>query len=365
MKQRRVATAVIVVTVVVIVIVAGVGIYFFILGGEGGNGGSKTSTENLSHVGYEGTLCYLGSLGMCIKHEDPSITSQKLCVYAGGTDFACQIPEGVSLMEAYTGQLTQVIDISPSNPTRTILQTTTNLGYELHVGYQSTASPHILFSDFLNNIPEANEMQFTSEDEAFNFLKQKIDAGTPFPVFVWIAQPPSLLAHAIVVSGYDDANVYYMDPNIIEEQQKSRDSFLQVWGTGHQGGPYFGPYFLMWVEKTGTEKTASEMVAYLKDRASNAPANILSYANRLEGENETILPHLLAGGLFNTIYWYRSATATFLQEQGYTAVAAKYMESANKAWAITHTSPEPTSAEKLQALREIATLENEAYNLWS
>jgi len=386
MVLRGLATPVMVAVLVIVIAVGAIGGYVLISGGGGeggeeGEGGGPGPQENLpsahylnvTHVGGgNGGLCYLGCTTMLAKYYDNNIEFSDVVAYTGSaTGFSAGDeegeyggPEGEDEEEDEEQNLPTDYNIVP--------QTAKNLGYIPHIAY--AGYPKGFFMIFRQEVGSGNLTELSSKSELFNRIKELIASDKP--VLTWLDNSSwwdlyfdmQLNVEPLVVTGYDENNVYVHvststgDP-AKENQPIPTEDFLSGW-TETATTP-----FILYLTEDGDEKTDTEILTELKTYAENASTNLGNCADGLDngsidlGEPGDTQSLSFSFCQYGTL---RDNVAVFLSEHGYENVAAKYENSASRfryAYEISD-HPETTPSDVADILREVADLENQAYNLW-
>jgi len=304
-------------------------------------------------------MCWGDSMHMILNYASETPFYEEVAYY-GGTRFEMrrQFIGGrvdrtgeYTLMEQYppNPNLIEILVIAPEN----IPHLAHDFGYTYHHAYLKSSYQYAFPSILEHEAGEENIIRFLDETEAFLFLKELINDGTPaivgFPM------------HFEVVVGYDNDNVFLNNPQVSFSTKDtfSNNNFLSAWS--HSG------YYLQWFTKSHEKKNIDDIMWMLKEAAKRAHKNIKDYAKQTEdgiiiddytgpisGNNVNHPENLRATAL------YRAHLSEFLNAQGYDEIAAKYEESAEK---FTEAST-LSQNQRVSVLNQIAEIEEEAYNLF-
>lgn len=296
---------------------------------------------------YGPGICYLASVAALENYYDSTIDLNKALLYSISTRFEQTMSGG---------------GYGPAPLMTSTVNEIKNLGFT-----QYAAVGEDVFDEFapgfIKTIDSGNKIKFNSQEESFAFLKRLVASKVPVVVTINLPLlfPQMGGSDYLVVHGYDKDYIYVNlvfdapDGTSGENYKIPVQKFLEIWGTFEPNSGMAGPNFMLWVKKTGTPKTESEIVLLLKAEAQKAPANELSYASILRN-GASLQQHLNEAG-----YYTRTATADFLGKKGLSAAAAKYRESAAL---FNELNFRTTSGEAAIKLEKIATAEEQAYALW-
>ena len=306
-----------------------------------------------------GGICWGDSMHMILNYDSETPFYEEVAYY-GGTRFEIrrQFVGGrvdrtgeYTLMEQYppNPNLIEILVIAPEN----MPHLADDFGYTYHHAYLKSSYQYAFPSILEHEAGDENIIHFSDKNEAFLFLKELINDGTPaivgFPM------------HFEVVVGYDDNNVFLNNPQVSFSTKDtfSNNNFLNAWS---QSG-----YYLQWFTKSHEKKNTDDIMWMLKEAAKRAHKNIRDYAKQTadgiivddytdpeSGNNVNHPKNLEATAQF------RAHLSEFLNAHGYDEIAAKYEESAEK---ITEAST-LSQNQRVSVLNQIAEIEEEAYNLF-
>ncbi len=357
---------------------------------EGDNGEAPPSSRylNVPHIPQDDAICYLGCTAMIVKYYDRDIDLSDVIAYTGAaTDFK----DYTDSESVFTGDEEEGDeDFGPGEeeeredseegeeeskrtvPTdySIVPPTTKNLGYIPHMVYAGQPTG---FVRSFNQVIDSSSLG--SEGELIDRLKDLIASGSPAIVWLdndawWTRYFESITGgpEPLVVTGYDEnyiyAHVSTTDPSD-ENRSVPVNSFSDGWGG------QITPIILYLIE-TGEKKTDSEILSELKIHAENAPAKLRACADGIENGTVSLgVPGTMSLS-FNLEQYgaLRDNVSVYLREQGYEEMAGIFENSADKFWRAYETYEATdgggnTPNEVAEILREIAEIENRAYNLWN
>ena len=289
----------------------------------------KLSVELVYSGGDESGLCYLGSYAMLAKFNDSDINFTDVIANSGIATSALYVPQVNILIDGFF--------------LRSIGTAARNQGYDYYIAAVKGA---MITDDFVaNDLPKDAKqiLSVESEDEAFELLKRLVSSDIPVMVHLdafFIKEP--LIAHTsymkhvflfedhvdhyMTVTGYDDGFVYLNDPTekaegMGEDIPVDISGFLSAWKNGDHPsfdeGARIGPYWMLFLGKRGTAKSASELIFWNKDIAAKAPGEIRKAANN---PNISDLLHC------NQMYQARKEFGVFLKQNGYIEAGDMFAE---------------------------------------
>jgi len=220
---------------------------------------------------------------------------------------------------------------------------------------------------------------FDNEDDAFNFLKRAVASGYPvevhlnaIPVMHDFARASSKWAETsvqygqsgftevsdfLVVTGYDDTYVYLNEPFDPDNPNlpTTIDNFKSAWNVQETLEPNnTGPYWMLFIKKSGERKSIDEILAWNKQRSIITPSEI-----RLISENPPLeLEDYWVKRDIATIANIRSLYSKFLEKNGKPEAAALY-EQSSKLWKGL-----VDSSTISEDIKKIADLEERAQGLY-
>ncbi|MEF8879607.1 MAG: hypothetical protein V5A64_04370 [Candidatus Thermoplasmatota archaeon] len=345
------------------------------------------SSYHLNISSWEGDnhhLCYLACTSMMLNHYDSDIWFSDVLVYTGAaTSFQSKDNSDSNDNEKYEdeegssypseedeGEETEGGPLQKGVINNLIIPTVLkNLGFKPHIAVVGEVEG--MTSGYYYKIQDRE--QFSNLTSFFNYLKKAISSGNPVITWfdnstLWNTYFPSIGigSEPLVVTGYDENYVY---ANVATDGKNSTNNSIPVddFLNGWIGST---PFFIYATKNSSYGKNTTEILSELKPYAEKAPLNLRNCADGLE--NGTVdLGKLGELGTVATSFGkysgLRKNLAIFLKEQGYENISAKYNKSASKfAWAYEISDhDDKTPSDVADLLRDIATIEEETYNLWS
>ena len=314
------------------------------------------------YSGFQGepAQCYLGSFAMLAKYNDPALEFSDVIACCGvGT--CAHISLAGDLGGFGTGP-------------HSIIATAENLGYGYIIGVarngrtnDSPRSPE--YSTFEG---EAQRIEyFNTEDDAFNFLRRAIASNYPVMVVLdfhyvrndlakvsgdWEKMPEVAHgSHHFTVTGYDPDYVYLNDPTGTDKAVNlpvTVANFKSAWDV-KEGLRLSdkGPYWMLFLVKKQSQKSASDILAWNKQISSTAAYEIRRFAEnpKMTDMQRFLIYHFIRG---------RAEYANFLERNGKSEAAALYKQS-SKLWeGLLKSSTLSVD------LKKIADLEEQARSLY-
>jgi len=216
-----------------------------------------------------------------------------------------------------------------------------------------------------------------NEGEAFELLKRLVSSDIPVEVHLDlfpIREPLSTYTsyfkrvfefmgsrhtdHYFTVTGYDESFVYLNDPTekaagMGNDIPVDISDFLSAWKNGNHPSLdescRLGPYWMLFLGKRGTVKSADELLSWNKDIAAKAPGDI-----RKAADNPSISSLLHC----NQMYRARKEFGVFMKQNGHIEAGNMFVEAAELFRGLCQ-SPNP----KADLLR-IADLQEQALAKW-
>ncbi|MFH0767976.1 MAG: hypothetical protein V1932_00210 [Chloroflexota bacterium] len=324
----------------------------------------------VSPLFVDGGLCFAGSLAVLAKYTDSSVEPEDIIGYGGLGPIGYYSSEQQKFV--IRGQ-----NLAPS----TIALAARNLGFDIIMGIAKDGRIDGTTTDGINITLESQANNITyyySDDEAFDFLKRVIASGYPVAVHLniievmsdfasisndWVKRMKSFSSlpnksEFMVVTGYDEANVYLIDPidpgkptNLLTRT----DNFLAAWNVPkNMVGSNVGPYWMIYITKSGDRKQVNDILTWNKQRSVNVPSDIRLWAE--QATDETV--NTFTSQDFAHISAARSIYAKFLDKNGRHESAFSY-EQSSKLWEGLS-----KSLNLSDDLREIADLEEQAQGLY-
>ena len=311
----------------------------------------------------EPALCYLGSYAMLAKFADSSINFTDVVANSGIGTSAFYIPQ-VNIMN--DGSFLRSIGLAAINQ-----------GFDYYIVALKGAR---ITDDFLSpDFPKGAKqvLLLENEDEVFELLRRLISSGIPVEVHLdcnfikeaLITYTPYWKTifdfmgskhadHYFAVTGYDQSSVYLNDPTE-KATDKGKDipvdisDFLEAWENGNHPsfelGAGIGPYWMVFLGKRGTAKSADELISWNKDIATKAPGEI-----RKAADNPNIIPIIHC----NNMYRARQEFGTFLKQNGYEEAGNMFIEASELFRGLCQSQNQQAD------LLEIADLQEQALTEW-
>jgi hypothetical protein len=318
----------------------------------------------------------LGSLGMLVKYDDPSIDFSD---FLGCTGWC---PRGFYMPNKPVGLKFS----DPNDRQAGIVYATRNLGYSMIVGIAkygrinpTNTPPQVVNNAFAQWDPEQIKVNvkdaakkieyFNDEDEAFDFLKRAIASGYPVEVKINLIHlyqnnPNLQISHHMVVNGYDEKYVYMNDPNDPDKPAKLKfgiQLFKSAWSNIKEPmqPANNGPLWMLFIKKTGKAKTMDDILAWNKQRASRTPSEIRLLSgdfpsDKIEPSNDALGAYVRIQDLAGM----RAEYANFLKKNGKTDAAALYQQSSDLWYGLIKSNT------RSDDLKKIADLEEKAQSLY-
>lgn len=327
-------------------------------------------------------VCFLGSLGMLVKYNDPSLDFCDIVGYSGlgAGGYNTPSPKGFKFKL-----------LSPSYWDSMVF-CPRNLGYSLIVGIAKGGridpTPDPRFTAMVKEIvPDKQSMKvedeaerteyFDNEDDAFNFLKRVIASGYPVEVHLntvlvmddfakvsshWAENSANWrsadeISHYMVVTGYDRTYVYLNDPTDPGRPANlptTIDNFKAAWNVQEtMESSNTGPYWMLFIKKCQEKESIDDILAWNKQISMTTPLEIRRFSESSPRQASTSLEkkqnHTLAD--------LRAEYAKFLKKIGKNEAAALY-ELSSELWRGLLESSTISDD-----LKEIADLEEQAQRL--
>ncbi len=332
---------------------------------------------DVPHVPQSASICYLGCTTMLTKYYDQNLEISDIITYTGAATIFKDYTQTSIMNEEEEEEGEEDGDkggerkkkIVPTDYS-IVPPTIKNLGFTPHFEYVGQAK------GFAIGLKEGNPSNsLSTENKLLNRLKEILASN--HPAIVWLDNDAWWTKHfesitggpePLVAIGYDENNIYTHVATTAaadENQSIPIDKFSNGWGKE------ITP-ILLYLTKDGTKKTTAEILSDLKANAEKTPTNLIKTARGLENGAVSLgSPGIMWLG-FNLQQYgaLRENFAAFLNKQGYKNLATKYNNSSTKFWNANQ-SYEKTDGggkaptEVADILREIATIENQAYNLWN
>ena len=317
----------------------------------------RLDVELVYSGGDQTGLCYLGSYAMLAKFDDGDIDFMDVIVNSGIGTSALYIPQANIL---FGGSFLGSIGLAAKNQ---------GFGYYIVAFKGAQITDNFLCPDFPK---DAKQVIYTdSEEEAFNLLKRLISTDIPvevhldlFPIkepmmahttwakYAFMEAPH--VDHYMTITGYDDSYVYLNDP-IEKASGKGKDipvnisGFLDAWKNGNSSsfdeGARIGPYWMLFLGKRGTAKSADELISWNKDIAAEALGEIRKAA---DNPNINELWHC------NEMYRARKELGTFLKQNGQVEAGNMFLQAAELFRGLCQSSNPKADLLKIADLQEQA-----------
>lgn len=189
------------------------------------------SSKILSVKGCDGGgFCFLDSLAIVVIYDNPSFTFKKICEETGITT----VQEEGETVPARHGEVLMPKDI---------IGIASDLGYESYLGYSEPEGNGVY--DWMDKYPSHHSKEFSSKEEAIDFLKKAISSGLPvmatFDYNIILKTLDSSWEeldfpdHCMVVTGYNESHFYLRDPPS-KNVEVPKDKFIEAWDTSKVRG---------------------------------------------------------------------------------------------------------------------------------
>ncbi len=299
-------------------------------------------------------LCYLGGYAMLAKFNDSDIDFTDVVANSGIGSSALYIPE-VNILN--DGSFLQSIGLAAKNQ-----------GFDYYIAAlkAATITDTFLAADFPKDAKQV--LSAESEDEAFELLKRLISSDIPVMVHVDLSpiKEPMVahtswakyafmgadhLDHYMTVTGYDQNFVFLSDPTE-KAAGKGKDipvditGFLSAWENGDHpsfGDAGVGPYWMLFLGKRDTARSASELISWNKEIAAKAPEEIRKAA---DNPNINDLLHC------NQMYRARKEFGAFLKQAGYAEAWNMFLQAADLFRGLCQSSNPKADLLKIADLQE-------------
>ncbi|MFC1957543.1 C39 family peptidase [Chloroflexota bacterium] len=295
----------------------------------------RLSVEKIYSGGEGVGLCYLGSYAMLAKFADNDIDFSDVITNCGIATSAFYVPEINLLLNGFEiGSMAVAAG---------------NQGFDYYIAALKGAG---LTDEFLaaNLVEEAKQIvSVNNEEEAFELLKRLISSGIPVMVHLdinyiredLIAYCPywkdifdwqdahmgsTHIDHYMSVNGYDQGFMYLNDPTEKQENLGTDipidiANFLNSWKNGNHPSlgdeSRIGPYWMLFLGKRGTAKSADELISWNKVIASDAVPSI-----RQAAVNPNVSELIQCNGMYRA----RKEFAAFLKANGYEEAGDIFIE---------------------------------------
>ena len=329
-------------------------------------------------------VCMLGSLAMLLKYDDPSLEFCDLVGNIGMGSIGKYRPDKATGVEfkfdAPDGRWSGMV-FAPQNSGYSLIVGIANGGrIDEQINAPPDAPPSVIEQKPRVKREAKRIEYFDNVDDAFDFLKRVVASGYPVEVHLntikvmhdfakatshwadnaamWTRGGLTTVSHFMVVTGYDTTHVYLNDPTDPGKPinlPATVGNFKAAWNVPEEMWPNnTGPYWILFVKKSGERKSIDDILAWNKQRAIGAPSQI-----RLFGENT--LGEFTTGWAQKEIYVtseMRLEYARFLKKNGKTEAATIY-EQSSKLWEGLLESSTVS-----EDIKRIADLEEQARRLY-
>lgn len=294
-------------------------------------------------------VCYLASTAMVLKDYNKKIKTRAVVMYSGRI-FHKWKRNGETIQE-------------PKWPDDVMVETFENYGYQPYFGFGKKGKDS-LQQTFLSTIDKEYRTKFKNEDEAWEYYKDVIKSGNAAIVHVDCSYLKGSCtgSHWIVATGYDEHYFYYNDPLYAGKENRNKKikktKFKKAW---HKGAANYAPYMILHVEKAQKKNKFRAMRKIVRREAGNMDTKLNNYADYIDQE--------VTDGDFSSSYigdimnFRRTKLANYLRKKkGFDQAADQYDAVADHASMLNQYREDGTQLAK--GLREMAEMEEEAYNLW-
>jgi len=307
-------------------------------------------------------LCYLGAYAMLAKFGDSDIDFTDVVANSGIGASALYIPQVNILTD---GSFLESIQMSARNQ-----------GFDYYLIAEKGA---MITDDFMcADLPkDAKQVLWVeNRDAAFELLKRLISTDIPvevhldlYPIREPLTKHTSYMQtifnymgarhadHYFTVTGYDDSFVYLNDPTekaagMGKDIPINISGFLSAWvgsDPSMAASDRIGPYWMLFLGKRGTAKSANELLSWNKDIAAKAPGEI-----RKAADNPNI------DGLLHCSNMYRARKefGLFLKGNGHIEAGNMFLEASELFRGLCQSSNPKAD------LLKIADLQEQALTKW-
>lgn len=305
----------------------------------------ETARIDLAHY-YSPGLCCVVSAASLTNHLDNRIGLTDTVVASRPTRF--------ELSESETGAYT----VGPApEPQTSMSECFKNLGFTSNAG---TAKAHTAATESLIRQMNPDEVWlFKDQEDAFAAVRHSIASGKPVIAHVDLAKLPVQQQGPdfVVVTGYGRKSVFVHVSFLRsgEDIQVSKHEFLDAWRSVTKDT--LGPNLFIWIGKGKTDRISTrENLRMMRADARLAVGNLYTYAEMLR------LGMLEPTEMSDTGYWTRYHASKYLDDMGFKAAAAKYMEAAE---IYRELDVDLTKEEYTDEVKEIASKEEQALDCWN
>lgn len=240
-----------------------------------------------AEVEHVPALCYLGAFAMIAIYDNPSLDISDIIAYSGVGSNANTDIEG----------------IGNGFREKAIINAAENLGYDYFLAAKSGGLFDSMMARFKSSAAEVKS--FKDEEEALSYIKSVIDSGKPVEVhldtyyviddFRKISESwrrdwdKGHYSHFMVVTGYDNENVYINDPTdsdlTIKDIKVPVNNFLDAWENGDKVmGAQLGPYWMLYIKGKEKGKSTKEIIEWNYEISANAASKIKAAKKGSNGE---------------------------------------------------------------------------------
>ncbi len=278
-------------------------------------------------------LCYLGAASMLVKYEHPELDFSDIIALSGMGSSALHIDFETMPSMLTNAYMDQGIVFMLNNLSADFV-----LGLKRGGQGSDTFQPAML--PFEDNA--AYQLTFESSENAVTALKSILGSGKPIMVHLDLFYVHDDFAatsefwreflgkdhgsHFMVLTGFDADTFYLIDPtdptDAADELSTSTKNLLLAWEntTDIPNAPPLGPYWMIYIEKSGTVPDVEVVIDKNLEKGNDAPAEIRSFAEKPDNSERTCFLLLELG---NT----RLKFGEYLLQNGFQEAGNLYIQS--------------------------------------
>jgi len=275
-------------------------------------------------------LCYLGSFSMLVKYQEPQIEFCEILAASGIGTNAGYIDDGeTSVLSNGIGEAC-------------IIHATNNLNTSFTLGLKdggndsaSYYSPQLKFGSQAKEI-----IYFDDGKDSFAHLKSVVSSGNPVVVYLdcyYLYDDFTLVSdfwknsmekdhydHYMVVTGYDENNIYLNDPTDPTEAAANipanLENFMRAWEKGNEIGQKLGPFWMIYLSDPVSQKPFNEIIRWNVDISKDSVFQISKFADNPNSLERTCF-------LLNELGRSRTEFSNYLNKNSMAEPALLYQES--------------------------------------
>jgi len=276
------------------------------------------------------SLCYLGSFSMLVKYQEPEIEFCDIVAASGiGASAGYVEDDGSVILGNGIGEA--CIILLANN-----LNTSFTLG--LKDGGNDSASYYPSQLKFGSQAKEV--IYFDDSEDSFAHLKSVVSSGNPVVVYLdcyYLYDDFALVSvfwensmekdhydHYMVVTGYDENNIYLNDPTDPTEAAENIpakiENFMEAWEKVSEIAQKLGPFWMIYLSDTVSQKPFNEIISWNTDMSKNAVSEIRKFAEKPNSSESACF-------LLNELGRARTEFSNYLNKNGMVEPALLYQES--------------------------------------